>query len=240
MASRLVSLVRPSRVQAVVRAARCVQHLGNPCGVQQVRWQSGGVTEASSELVEILNKELTAEQDNFDGKIEIPEGWTMKDEASYQFTLEKTEGNLTISVEVDINNLEEIDTGRMDEPDAPPAEGEGPQYMPNFSITVANKNATEHARFFCTFDEGAEGDMVFTVNEMCLFKPGQEEQVYERKVYHCNAAVLDADMYEGVLKFLESVGVDPSFLEFLIGHTQSYEQGKYIDFIKGAMSTFKA
>ena len=48
----------------------------------------------------------------------------------------------SIEVQVDVNNVEEVDTSRFDEnpdeADQLPQEGEGPQYLPHFSVTVAN------------------------------------------------------------------------------------------------------
>ena len=52
--------------------------------------------------------------------------------------------------------------------------------------------AGQNVRFYCSFEEGAERDMIFTLTEMCLFKPGMEREVDERNVYHCNASALDA------------------------------------------------
>jgi len=192
-------------------------------------------TQAESNLAGFLKEEIEAETElarkNLDGgRAPTIPGFEVKtDEAEVR--LSKTHGNEKITITFNVNHSVdpvahvEAEQGKQDS---------APAMISKPSFTVEVEKGQQKLAFECEmYDEDAETEPVdenvdlFQIDEVYVYSGEVAD-----KVYSTTGSVIDGQLYEHLMGYLEERGVDNKFASNLCRFATHYEHAQYVALLK--------
>lgn len=200
-------------------------------------------TKVDKDLAVFLKSEVEAEKQlskvpkNGPG---IP-GFEVKTEGA-NVTLTKKAGQELVTVKFNVNGV--LDT--EDEP-SEPVEGQEPpmpdmRARPDFVVEISKPNGRILA-FTCRLipdepmEQGAQegpSEDKFEIESFTVLNAEEidEDGDWDENIYMADGAIIDGQMYDLLLNYLESRGINSEFIEFFMDYATHYEHNNYIGLLE--------
>lgn len=246
--SRNLALLSGKTTSQNTLVSSCIIHHRSLAGSPGV----GLHTKVDTDLVGFLENEIKAERDQSNVPKNGPgvPGFEVKAVGS-RITLVRKQNDETVTVKLNVNGSVDTEGPSEEELEAAQSQGQAPdpallgdmKSRPDFTVEVAKPNGrilAFNCRLYTTEElppDQPEADK-FEIEGFTILNAEDidEDGDWSENIYVGDAGIVDGQMYDLLMNFLDSRGIGNEFVDHMVEYSTFYEHSRYINLLDSLKS----